>query len=406
MSNPPVFPTQFNSTDAVESTAIVWSEFTPDVPVSRKGWATAQERFAKETRYLSSTESGFNEETRLPPLTLVSVRVLGLELRLGLVKVRVRLRRDHKAQSKARKGTAMMAQLVMMQDATLIMQSVMTPATSRNVPGLYPSNFAKRELNELTTRRHNTLDDGMWEWQATKVKLIALTHIVDVREYLLVVECAGHIQHEWSRPGRYGIWTKTHFGFDVEILAQMRDEVILDQDNIATLGEAIEWGAHNIDLNTVKPGSLRRFKNMVIISWGPYHFFDLLKMPKMHIRNHQEGFPSLWQLEEFVRWHLEEEFMSWCNPLEDGMEWAYNTTQAPEAYNINATAVRMQSLQRFQNAVITGVISRTFHLSSDGNFKFNHRGVSPPSPAQDSNEDDEEMPELRNCSGSDDSDEE
>lgn len=83
----------------------------------------------------------------------------------------------------------------------------------------------------------------------------------------------------------------------------------------------------------------------------------------------------------------------------------------------------MQSLQRFQNAVITGVISRTFQcvrifllrkfdvectpsLSSDGNFKFNHRGVSPPSPAQDSNEDDEEMPELRNCSGSDDSDEE
>lgn len=36
--------------------------------------------------------------------------------------------------------------------------------------------------------------------------------------------------------------------------------------------------AHNIDLNTVKPGSLRRFKNMVIISWGPYHFFDLLKV--------------------------------------------------------------------------------------------------------------------------------
>ncbi|KAJ7728723.1 hypothetical protein B0H16DRAFT_1470318 [Mycena metata] len=311
MSNPaPVFPTQFTSTDAVESTAIVWSEFTPDDIFNAGHYVTV---------------------CSLPPPIFIGL--------------------------------------------------------------------------------HNTLDDGMWEWQA--IKLIALTHIVDVREYLLAVECAGHIQHEWSQRGRYGIWTKTHFGFDVEILAQMRGEAILDRDNIATLLEAGAWGAHNIDPNTVKRGSLRRFKNMVIISSRPYQFFDLLKncfieVPKMHIRNHEEGFPSLWQLEEFMRWHLEEEFMLWCNPLEDGMEWAYNTTQAPGAYNINATAVRMQSLQRFQNAVITGIISRpcTFHLSSDGNFKFNHRGVSPPSPAQDSNEDDEKMPELRNCSGSDDSDEE
>ncbi|KAJ7723268.1 hypothetical protein B0H16DRAFT_1788024 [Mycena metata] len=323
MSNPPVFPTQFNSTDAVESTAIVWSEFTPDGIFNAGHYATRN--------YM---------RLHNPVCPFVSGRAM-----------------------------------------------------------------------EVAARRHNTLDDGMWEWQATKVKLIALTHIVDVREYLLAVECAGHIQHDGRGVG------DMEFGLRLILASTLKSSLrcgmrrFWDQDNIATLGEVIEWGAHNIDLNTVKPGSLRRFKNMAIISWGPYHFFDLLKncfikVPKMHIRNHQEGFPSLWQLEEFVRWYLEEEFMSWCNPLEDRMEWAYNKTQAPEAYNINATAVRMQSLQRFQNAVITGVISRTFHLSSDGNFKFNHRGVSPPSPAQDSNEDDEEMPELRNCSGSDDSDEE
>ncbi|KAJ7715410.1 hypothetical protein B0H16DRAFT_1477465 [Mycena metata] len=333
MSNPPVFPTQFNSTDAVESTAIVWSEFTPDGIFNAGHYATLD---------CNSVDAGGSTcacTIRCAPLL---------------------------------SGRAM----------------------------------------EVAARRHNTLDDGMWEWQATKVKLIALTHIVDVREYLLAVECAGHIQHEWSRRGRYVTNIAQEFGLRLILASTLKSSLrcgmrrFLDQDNIATLGEAIEWGAHNIDLNTVKPGSLRRFKNMAIISWGPYHFFDLLKVPKMHIRNHQEGFPSLWQLEEFVRWHLEEEFMSWCNPLEDRMEWAYNTTQAPEAYNINATAVRMQSLQRFQNAVITGVNFTYLSFVFRRQFQVQPPRSESPSPAQDSNEDDEEMPELRNCSGSDDSDEE